>query len=323
MASHSHREAAERPRSSLYEEITARIVADLEAGTFPWAQPWGGGSHTPSLGLPRNAATGKPYSGINVLILWGRVFDEGYASQSWLTFRQALSLGGSVRKGEHGVSVCYADKFIPKGNRTGAAGPAKGGTDNAEGEGEAIPFLRRYTVFNVAQCDNLPDHCVTTAPALPAREIVPQAEALAAATLADIRTGGAHAFYRPSDDTITIPPQPAFFDQINYYRTLFHELGHWTGHQRRLNRDRTGAFGSKLYASEELVAEIAAAFVCAALSITPTVRHADYLGHWLEVLRADNRAIFRAASKASKAADFILAFRQQTDAATPNAEASP
>jgi antirestriction protein ArdC len=323
MASHSHREAAERPRSSLYEEITARIIADLEAGTFPWAQPWGGGSYTAALGLPRNAVTGKPYSGINVLILWGRVFNEGYASQSWLTFRQALSLGGSVRKGEHGVSVCYADKFIPKGNRSGAMGPANGSADNVESEGEAIPFLRRYTVFNVAQCDDLPDHCVTTAPALPAREIVPQAEALAAATLADIRTGGAHAFYRPSDDTITIPPQPAFFDQINYYRTLFHELGHWTGHQRRLNRDQTGAFGSKLYASEELVAEITAAFVCAALSITPTVRHADYLGNWLEVLRADNRAIFRAASKASKAADFILAFRRQPSAATPGAEASP
>jgi antirestriction protein ArdC len=310
-----------KTKTSLYEEITARIIADLEAGTFPWAQPWGAGSEKAALGLPRNAATGKSYSGINVLILWGQLFDGGFACQSWLTFRQAISLGGTVRKGEHGITVCYADKFIPKRARnTEAEGEASSSPD--EGDGEAVPFLRRYTVFNVAQCDNLPDHCLSPAPALPEREIVPKAEALAAATLADIRTGGAHAFYRPSEDVVQIPPQPAFFEQINYYRTLFHELGHWTGHPRRLNRDLTGRFGSKAYAKEELVAEITAAFVCAALSIKPTVRHADYLGSWLSVLREDNRAIFRAASKASKAADFLLAFRKAEPALLPDGEAA-
>lgn len=334
MSNHSLRERAERPKespkaaskaapkASLYEEITARIIADLETGTFPWAQPWGAGPGNAALGLPRNAATGKAYSGINVLILWGRLFDQGFTSQSWLTFRQALSLGGSVRKGEHGVSVCYADKFIPKRDRGGGAGgEASSGQDDGNREGEAVPFLRRYTVFNVAQCDNLPEHCLGSASPLPEREIVPQAEALARATLADIRTGGAHAFYRPSEDAVHIPPQPAFFDQINYYRTLYHELGHWTGHSSRLDRDLTGSFGSKAYANEELVAEITAAFVCAALSIQPTVRHADYLGNWLSVLRSDNRAIFRAASKASKAADFLLAFRK-SEAALPDDEAA-
>jgi antirestriction protein ArdC len=219
-------------------------------------------------------------------------------------------------EGEHGVSICYADKFIPKRDRNSSAAdgePSSQGEPN--GEAEAIPFLRRYTVF-VAQCDNLPEHCLASAPTLPEREIVPQAEALAAATLADIRTGGAHAFYLPSDDTVHIPPQPAFFDQINYYRTLFHELRHWTGHPSRLGRDLTGSFGSKLYTTEELVAEITAAFVCASLSIQPSVRHADYLGYWLSVLREDNRAIFRAASKASKAADFLLAFRAPVTAST-------
>lgn len=334
MTNYSLRERAERPKespkaapkaaapkASLYEEITARIIADLETGNFPWAQPWGASPGNAALGLPRNAATGKAYSGINVLILWGRLFDQGFTSQSWLTFRQALSLGGSVRKGEHGVSVCYADKFIPKGDRRGGAG-SETSSGQDDGNGEAVPFLRRYTVFNVAQCDNLPEHCLGSAPALPEREIVPQAEALARATLADIRTGGAHAFYRPSVDAVHIPPQPAFFDQINYYRTLFHELGHWTGHSSRLGRDLTGSFGSKAYANEELVAEITAAFVCAALSIQPTVRHADYLGNWLSVLRADNRAIFRAASKASKAADFLLAFRKSEPAMLPDDEAA-
>ena len=303
----SSRKSGQRPRSSLYDNITARIIADLEAGTFPWAQPWGAGPHAAALGLPRNAATGKHYSGINVLILWGQLFDGGFASQNWLTFRQALSLGGAVRKGQHGVTVCYADRFIPKRDAAGTGIVASG---QGEGDAEAVPFLRRYTVFNVEQCDNLPEHCLATAPALPAREIVPQAEALAKATGADIRTGGAHAFYRPSEDAVHIPPQPAFFDQINYYRTLFHELGHWTGHKTRLDRDQAGSFGSKRYATEELVAEITAAFVCAALAIQPTVRPADYLANWLEVLRSDSRAIFRAASKASKAADFLLAFRE-------------
>lgn len=296
---------------SLYEEITAHIIADLEAGIFPWARPWGmtGGSHQDFV-LPRNAATGKAYSGINILILWGRLFEGSFTCQRWLTFRQAASLGGTVRKGEHGVTVCYADRFIPKREQAAAAsiGQDEQAREKATSEEASIPFLRRYTVFNVDQCDNLPDHCRVPQRDLPEREIVPEAERLATATLADIRIGGAEAYYRASDDTVHIPPQPAFFEQINYYRTLFHELGHWTGHPRRLNRDLTGAFGSKLYANEELVAELTAAFVCAALSIKPTVRHADYLGSWLNVLRDDSRAIFHAASKASKAADYLLAF---------------
>ena len=310
MSNKARKKPAEKSRASLHEEITARIIADLEGGRFPWAQPWGSPSHASALGLPRNAATGKPYSGINVLILWGQLFQKGFASQSWLTFRQASSLGGSVAKGEHGVSVCYADKFVPKRDRAaGSQSGETGGQSEGDQTAEAIPFLRRYTVFNVAQCEGLPDHFYANVAPLPEREIVPTAEALAAATLADIRIGGADAFYKPSEDAVHIPPQPAFFDQINYYRTLFHELGHWTGHRKRLDRDQTGPFGSRAYAAEELVAEITAAFVCASLSITPTVRHADYLGHWLDVLRSDNRAIFTAASKASKAAELLLTFR--------------
>lgn len=316
MSKRSTHHQATKPKASLYEDITARIVADLEAGIFPWARPWGASGGNQAFALPRNAATGKAYSGINVLILWGRLFECSFASQNWLTFRQASSLGGTVRKSEKGVTVCYADRFVPKREQVDAS---RTGKDQQEAEGAAIPFLRRYTVFNVDQCDNLPDHCVAPAEPLPEREIVPQAEALAVATRADIRIGGAKAFYSPSDDAVHMPPQPAFFEQINYYRTLFHELGHWTGHRSRLNRDQLGAFGSKLYANEELVAELTAAFVCAALSIKPTVRHADYLGSWLKVLREDSRAIFRAASKASKAADFLLAFADDnaaTDAAT-------
>ena len=116
----------------------------------------------------------------------------------------------------------------------------------------------------------------------------------------------------PSADRIQLPPQQAFYEQINFYRTALHELGHWTGHPSRLDRDQSGTPRSAAYAREELVAEMCSAFTCAELGIVPTVRHADYLGAWLSVLREDSRAIFRAASAASKAADYLLAFRGNT-----------
>ncbi|TWB03668.1 ArdC family protein [Bradyrhizobium stylosanthis] len=307
-----------KPKRNLYEEITTQIIADLEAGIFPWARPWGGGGDSHAFSLPRNAATGKAYSGINILILWGRLCENGFTSQRWLTFNQASHLGASVRKGEHGVTVCYADRFIPKRGQDGTLQSSHGEAEVGEA---AIPFLRRYTVFNVDQCEHLPDELRAEPQAAPERQIVPQAEALAAATLADIRIGGNEAFYAPSMDCVHIPPQPAFFEQINFYRTLFHELGHWTGHPSRLERDLSGPFGSKPYAKEELVAELTAAFICAALTIKPTVRHADYLGSWLSVLREDNRAIFQAASKASKAADFLLAFGANNRVAAVEARA--
>ena len=285
------------PKASLYQEVTDRIIGELEQGRVPWVQPWG--QAKAGLGLPKNATTSRRYSGVNILILWGAVIERGFASQHWLTFRQALELGGAVRKGERGTTVCYADRFIPKAEQERAR--------QVGDEPQAVPFLKRFTVFNVAQCDGLPTEVFGAAPVLPERAIIPHAEALIAATGADFRIGGARACYVPSDDYIQVPPQPAFFEQINYYRTCFHELGHWTGHPLRLNRDLSGRFGGTLYAREELVAEMASAFLCASFGITPTVRHADYLGSWLDVLREDNRAIFRAASLATKAADYLLA----------------
>src|SRR6202795_1859591 len=136
----------------------------------------------------------------------------------------------------------------------------------------------------------------------------PHAEALIAATGADFRIGGERAFYSPIHDFIQVPRPDAYFEPINWHRTALHELGHWVGHGSRLGRDLSGGFGSALYAKEELIAEMTSAFVCASLGIVPTVRHADYIGSWLEVLREDNRAVVRAASAASKAADFLLSF---------------
>ena len=291
------------PRISLYDEVTARIIAELEGGRFPWAQPWSAALASGGAGcaLPRNALTARPYSGINVLILWGAVIEHRWPSQSWLTFRQAQEAGGRVRKGEHGVTIVYADRFTPDAER-----------QRASRDGDAaksVPFLKRFTVFNVAQCDGLRPGLATDPAPLPECEIVPVAEEVIQASGVTFRIGGDKAFYAPDPDTVVVPPQPAFFVPVNYYRTCLHELIHATGHPKRLVRDLKNAFGSKDYAREELVAEMGSAFLCAALGIVPTVRHADYIGAWLEVLRDDSRAIFRAASAASKAADWLLARR--------------
>lgn len=285
-------------RFSLYDEVTAKIIAELETGRFPWVQPWGRAQGA-GPDLPRNALTARPYSGINILILWGAVIEQGWPSQSWLTFRQALDAGGCVRKGERGVTVVYADRFTPEAEKERAQ---KDGN-----EAKVVPFLKRFTVFNVAQCEGLREGLASDPAMLPERDIVPLAEEVIAASGIDFRIGGDRAFYAPDPDFVQVPPQPAFFEPVNYYRTCLHELTHATGHPKRLGRDLKNSFGSKDYAREELVAEMGSAFLCAALGIVPTVRHADYIGSWLDVLREDNRAIFRAASAASKAADWLLA----------------
>jgi antirestriction protein ArdC len=298
-------------RPGLYQEITDKIIAELEAGRVPWVQPWRTAAANAPLAMPKNASTERRYSGINVLILWDAVIERGFSGQSWLTFRRALSLGGNVRKGERGTTVVYADRFVPDDEKKRAA--------EAGEDAQAIPFLKRFTVFNTDQCDGLPEEVAKAVPPPPPGMVEPEAEGLIAATGADFRIGGARAFYSSLDDFVQVPPPQAYFEPINWHRTAFHELGHWTGHQSRLGRDHSGSLGSKSYAREELVAEMAGAFICASLGIVPTVRHADYIGSWLEVLREDNRAIIRAASAASKAADYVLASDHTASAAVPSA----
>jgi len=297
MSRHDRNAHSGADRTSLYDDITNKIITELEAGRVPWVQPWD--SAAAALDLPVNASTRARYSGINILILWSAMIERGFTTNRFLTFRQALELGGNVRKGERGTTVVYADRFTPEDEKRRARETGE--------EATAIPFLKRFTVFNAAQCDGLPEAVAVVAPPPPPGLIEPQVEALIRATGIDFRIGGNRAFYMPSLDYVQVPPPQAYFEPINWHRTALHELGHWSGHQSRLGRDLSGGFGSKKYAFEELVAEINAAFCCASLGITPTVRHADYIGSWLEVLREDNRAIVRAASQASKAADWLLA----------------
>ncbi len=285
-------------RPDVYTRITADIVTQLENGVRPWHQPWNAAHAAGSITRPlRN--TGQPYQGVNVLVLWLTAFERGYTCPIWLTFNQAKELNGFVRKGENGATVVYANTF----ERTE--------TDSQTGEEttERIPFLKAYTVFNAAQIEGLPSPYFATAEAPKnLTERLTQAETFFTETKADTRHGGDRAFYAPSADFIQLPPYESFENRESYYATRAHESVHWTKHENRLNRSfDSKRFGDDGYAMEELVAELGAAFLCADLGITPEVLpdHAAYLNCWLKVLKADKRAIFTAASHASRAAEYL------------------
>src|SRR5690242_9728204 len=214
MSKHNLRSHAGEDRASLYDEITDEIIAELEAGRVPWVQPWGTAAAKAPLAIPKNASTTRHYSGINVLILWGAVVERGFAGQSWLTFRQALGLGGHVRKGERGTTVVYADRFTPDDERRRAA-------EVGEKPG-AIRFLKRFTVFNVDQCDDLPEEIAGSVVPTPPRHIEPRAEALIAATGADFRIGGARAYYNAAGDFVQVPAPAAYFEPINWRGSPIH-----------------------------------------------------------------------------------------------------
>jgi len=284
-------------RQSLYGEVTSRIIAELEEGRLPWVQPWDS-ARCPCL-MPYNAVSGRAYSGINVLILWCEAVERHFASQRWLTYKQALAAGGHVRRGEKGTVICYADRFTPRNEAEQARCEDR--------EARTIAFLKRFVVFNLDQIEGLPERYAEE-PAVPDPVMaIAEVDRIITATGADFRIGGDEAFYAPKQDYVQVPPQAAFHEPVNWFRTALHELGHWAGGKGRLDRDHTGKYGSASYAKEELIAEMTSAFACASLGIQPTVRHSDYIGSWLEVLRADEKAIFRAASAASKGADFLLA----------------
>ena len=286
---------SKEPRTDVYTRVTAKIVADLEQGVRPWLKPWNAEHAAGRISRPLRA-NGQPYRGVNVLLLWGEAQGKGYNAPIWITYKQAATLGGQVRKGEHGSLVVYADRFT------------KTETDEQGQESaRAIPFMKGYTVFNVEQVDGLPAHFYGKAEAPRPVERIPQAEAFFAATGATVRHGGNQAFYAPHPDHIQMPPRESFVDAESYVVTLAHELTHWTAHPSRLARELGKRFGDHAYAAEELIAEMGSAFLCADLGLTPEARddHASYLAHWLKVLKKDSHAIFTAASQAQRAADYL------------------
>lgn len=292
-------------RGDIYSRVTEQIVAELERGVRPWHKPWNAEHAAGRISRPLRH-NGTPYQGINVLMLWASAELAGFHCPFWMTFQQAKQLGGHVRKGEKGSPVVYASTF--KRTEETEAG------DEVEAE---IPFLKEYTVFNACQVEGLPERYYELAEVLQETlERIAQADAFFAATGADIRTGGNQAYYAIGEDFIRMPPFECFRDAESHAATLAHELTHWTRHASRLNREfGRKRFGDEGYAMEELVAELGSAFLCADLSITPEVRedHAGYIASWLKVLKDDKRAIFTAASHASKALEFLHGLQPKTE----------
>ena len=267
-----------------YERITERIVSLLEQGTVPWHKPW-----TVKTGLPRNLISKKPYRGINVFLLMAM----SYESPHWLTFRQAIQLGGNVKKGEKSCPVVFWKRMKNE--------------DEESEEPKKAPLLRLYHVFNTAQCEGLED-----APGEIQMPVTKPAEIVAKMPQPPVvKHGMAKAFYSPHEDCVGMPARERFNSEASYFATLFHELVHATGHEKRLNRasiaERNG-FGSDPYCKEELIAELGSAFLCGYADIVERTidNSAAYLEDWLKQFQNDRTLIVSAAAQAQKAADFIL-----------------
>jgi antirestriction protein ArdC len=290
-------------KQDIYEQVTSRIITQLEQGVIPWKSPY-----FSTIGFPKNFNSGKEYRGINIFLLGSLRFTSPY----FLTFMQAKERGGNVRKGERGSLVVKYGTYTKEGE-----GEAVASSETNEGERR---YLKAYTVFNAAQIEGI--EFPTEAPAaLPvsnecnrAREIIagmPHAPA--------IKEGAAIPCYRPSTDSVHMPERGFFVSEEAYYSTLFHELSHATGHASRLARkslmenkgmDSTAAEARKVYAEEELVAEMGASFLNAHAGIIDAEfeNSAAYLQGWIDALKSKDAKgwIIRAASQAQKAADYIL-----------------
>lgn len=305
-----------KPKLDVYEQITAQIVAAIEAGAgdyeMPWNRPQGSGF------LPVNAQTRKPYRGVNTVALWAEAQDKGHQSNEWATYKQWGELGAQVQKGQKATYIVYWGR-LDKGPDTI--------TDENGNELTSLDeprlFARAYPVFNASQVDGYTPAATIEQPAPQAPgEPIEEAEAYFEALGATIRHGGAQAYYSPSQDAIQMPMFDTFKTVEGYYSVLAHEATHWTG--PRLGRDLKGRFGDQSYAMEELVAELGAAFTMGILGLSQEPRrdHAAYIQNWLQVLKNDKKAIFTASSQAQKAADYMLE-RQPQPTPAPEAAAAP
>lgn len=283
--------------TTTYQQVTDRIIAELEKGAAPWVKRW-----TADGTADRNLITGKPYRGINRMLLGM----SGYDSPYWATFKQWQEKGGKVRKGEKATHIVF---FKPV---RGIAESTEGGTEGDEGAtNKGYCVIRGYCVFNAAQVDGAELPAPITQPA-PEHERHAMTERTLQASGARIEHGGDAAFYVPSADYIKLPHLSAFTGPAEYYATALHELTHWTGHKSRLDRNlQAGKFGNPAYAFEELVAEMGAAFLCADHGIQGELRHAGYIQSWLKACRDNDRAIFKAAALAQNAADYVMQLAAQ------------
>ena len=283
-------------RADIYERITAQIVSAIEAGAGDYKMPW---HHQGSAASrPANVVSGKPYRGANVLMLWIAAENAGYSSGLWGTYRQWVERGGQVRKGERATPIVFWKISRPDQGENSDSG------DSTDDGGHVRLFARSYSVFNVDQVDG---YTLPAVPVLPETERLAHAEAFYANLQIPTVYGGSEAFYRPSTDTVQMPPFEAFLEPAGYYSVLFHEGLHATAAKHRCDRDLSGRFGSEAYAFEEIIADVGSSMLLADLGIAvhPRPDHAAYIASWLKVLKNDTSAIFTAASKAQQAADWM------------------
>lgn len=284
-------------RRDIYQQVTDAIIQQLEAGTVPWHKPWKGDDQR-LFSIPQNFTTGNEYHGINILLLWSSAIAHDYKLQEWASFKQWQEKREAVRKGEKGSMIVYYDTIERE----------------VEGETKNIPFLKSSVVFNRCQLASYEDSRNEDKPnSVSLIKRIERVDQFIANTGAIIEHKESHACYIPSADKIRMPTPEAFIDSDvctateGYYSTLLHELTHWTGHEQRLKRTNGKKFGDENYATEELVAELGAAFMCSNFDITKSIKtdHASYIASWLKVLKDNRQCIFTAASEASKAIDYL------------------
>ena len=276
------------------QEFADRIVAELEKGVKPWVRPWDpekcGGPQAPF-----NPSTGAHYHGINVLILGMHPAAFTTGDPRFMTYQQAHEKGWQVRKAEKATTIFFTKRYQIEDEKD-------------EDSRKEVRVLRHYAVFHASQIDGMPAYVPPTLEEAPWR--CPEATSIILKNSgATIRTGGEKAFYAFELDFISLPPEQAFHGPPEYAATALHELGHWTGHPSRLNRDMHARFGSKAYAMEELRAELSSAFIATELGIPADIpQHASYVADWLKPLKDDKREIFRAAADAQHIVDMVLGF---------------
>jgi antirestriction protein ArdC len=281
------RSAAEHVNASAYDVVTDRVIALLDRGTVPWRRPW-----STAVDAPRNLQ-GRPYRGINTWLLGG----QGYGSPHWLTWKQIHEHGGRVLKGERSTPVVFWKQLE---------------VAEEDGETRKVPLARLYNVWNLEQCQGI------EAPGAAEEQRTPVEPLVAAERIVDqmpdpptIKVAGIRAFYRPGEDLVQVPFASRFASEEEWYATLFHELGHATGHEKRLHRPdvmRREELGPLDLSREELMAEFTASYLCAEAGIAPATieNQAAYIESWTRVLKDDRRALVVAAGAAQRAADHIL-----------------
>ena len=303
------RSQAEKPRQNIYDTITAKILAAIEANPGDPIMPWQRGGARPV--LPTNAVTGHAYRGVNILSLWVSALERGYSSGEWATLRQWNEKGACVRKGEKASPIVFYKEFDVDAEAGDARRRRTAETERRRRRARLLGVCRRAgggLRSRQRRCRPIRSPASRRPRPTSPRPAPPSSSA------------ATQACYRPSTDTIHMPDEARFFDTDGrtraeaFHAVEFHELVHWAAPSHRLDRQLGKRFGDDRYAAEEIIAETGSAFLCARVGIAPEPHpdHARYIHHWLSVMKADSRAIFAAAAKAQEAVTYLDGLQSAT-----------